>query len=552
MKKLYNGVVAVIIMSVAILGETTVWSQIESTNQHPAITNTGAFINSKSENEHRQHDFNHVCPTDFLNNQYMTENGLQHLLFEDDFARQNTSSEHMVTRSVRRVPVVFHIVYNNQNQNISDQAVLELLNNLNQDFRKNNPMLSGIRAEFSDLAADVEIEFCLASVDPSGNYTKGITRTNTSITHFNPYQNQVNGNIGGANSMKTNEYGKASWDPSKYINIWVCNISNGANSGMAGYAYTPIGIESNGLPASNIDGIVLDYNLGVQNGYSRTVSHEMGHYFGLKHTWGSANGACNSGDDGFFDTPTVKGAFVQFHSNCASGANALSCDGTLWQFENLMDYSDCIAMFTPQQANYMNAVLSGSRSTLLNSAEMHCTANTNSALTAAFSGCVNTSAGNVITLTSDNNTQGADVVWSISPATGWSFVNGTNITSSNPQIVFNHSGNYAVSLTVSDGVNTLSHQVNDCVFVTANASVNEYASESIQIYPNPSTGIFNVNLSDLNSDIRVYNGVGVTVLNLSATSYTHSIDMSAFSSGVYFLEVKSAAGSHTQRIVLAK
>ncbi|HMC96030.1 MAG TPA: GEVED domain-containing protein, partial [Flavobacteriales bacterium] len=148
--------------------------------------------------------------------------------------------------------------------------------------------------------------------------------------------------------------GISPWDPDHYLNIWVCDITSGATGGTitVGYAYLPTG----GVVGSNIDGLVIDYNYGLDVG-SRTATHEIGHYFGLMHTF-DEGGACVNAD-GFADTPTSDSPTF----SCAN-TNLVKC-GVLTQYENFMDYSSCTAMFTDQQAAYMAGILTGVRSSLL-------------------------------------------------------------------------------------------------------------------------------------------------------------------------------------------
>ena len=82
------------------------------------------------------------------------------------------------------IPVVFHVVYNNTNENISDLQIQSQIDILNEDFRRTNADASNTPSAFQSLAADTEIEFCLAKSDPNGNSTSGITRTQTSQSSF--------------------------------------------------------------------------------------------------------------------------------------------------------------------------------------------------------------------------------------------------------------------------------------------------------------------------------------------------------------------------------
>ncbi len=255
--------------------------------------------------------------------------------------------------AVITIPVVVHVVYNTSTQNISNAQILSQLEVLNEDYRKLNANASNTPSEFQGLAADVEVEFCLASRDPNGNWTDGITRTETDVVNWN-----------GSDLVKsTSDGGKDGWEPSKYLNIWVCNIG----SGLLGYAYPP------GVP-SYLDGVVIGYKYFGKTGTlqppynkGRTTTHEIGHWLGLSHLWGNglSNTNCNASDN-VSDTPAQAdpnyGCPSFPHESCNNGPN-----GDM--FMNFLDYTNdaCMTMFTTGQKQKMLAVLNSSRSGIKNS-----------------------------------------------------------------------------------------------------------------------------------------------------------------------------------------
>jgi len=247
------------------------------------------------------------------------------------------------------IPVVFHVVWNTTAENIPASAINAVMNQLNQDYSASNSNIGGVRSTFTNSIGNVGFQFCLAQCDPQGNPTTGITRTQTTETWFDPDTQ--------TNDMKSPPLGKSAWDPTRYLNVWVCDISSGASGGLVtlGYAYLP----TPGVVGTSIDGLVVDYQYGMALS-SRTSTHEIGHYFGLQHPWGGGNGSCGA-DDGFTDTPNTDSPTF----SCAN-SNLQKC-GVLTQYENFMDYSNCSAMFTNQQGNYMAGILTGIRSSLLTS-----------------------------------------------------------------------------------------------------------------------------------------------------------------------------------------
>ena len=263
--------------------------------------------------------------------------------------------------TVVTIPVVVHVVYRNSTQNISEAQINSQMQVLNEDFRRLNRDANQTPQMFQGVAADCEIEFCLASNDPQGNPTNGITRTQTNVSDIG----QAAANNGGyAKIYYDVEGGKDAWDPSSYLNIWVCEIDQSGQ--FLGYASPP------GTSPPAEDGCVIDYKFfgttgtaaGSQpNNLGRTTTHEVGHYFNLEHIWG-VQGGCND-DDFVADTPKQ-----QYDSyGCPGlGLNSTSC-GSQDMFSNYMDYSDdpCMNLFTQGQKARMLAAINGPRSGLLSS-----------------------------------------------------------------------------------------------------------------------------------------------------------------------------------------
>ena len=242
------------------------------------------------------------------------------------------------------IPVVVHVVYRTSTENISDAQIASQMQVLNDDFRRLNADADNTWNQ----AADSEIEFCLATVDPNGNATNGVTRTQTSVSAH-----------GTNDSVKSNSSGgKNAWPTDQYLNMWVCNIGGS----ILGYAQFP------GGPAST-DGVVMDYRYFGTIGTAqapfdggRTTTHEVGHWLNLRHIWGDGN--CNQ-DDFVSDTPNSDAP----NYGCATGH--VSCS-SVDMVQNYMDYSDdgCMNLFTDGQKTRMRALFAagGFRESLLNSA----------------------------------------------------------------------------------------------------------------------------------------------------------------------------------------
>jgi PKD repeat protein len=243
------------------------------------------------------------------------------------------------------IPVVVHVVYRTAAENISDAQVISQIQVLNEDFaRTNADRIKVTQPTFSTSAGTSVIQFCLAQRDPNGNPTNGITRRQTTTTSFstnNAVKNTANG-------------GQTSWNVSKYLNIWVCNLG----SSLLGYGEFPTG------NLSNTWGIVLNYRYTGRGGASqspfnlgRTGTHEIGHCLNLSHIWGDENGC--SGSDQCADTPNQAASTsgCPTAGSVVTDACATSSPGKMWM--NYMDYTNdaCMYMFSKNQVTRMEAII---------------------------------------------------------------------------------------------------------------------------------------------------------------------------------------------------
>ncbi len=253
------------------------------------------------------------------------------------------------------IPVVVHVLYKDASQNISDQQIQSQIAVLNQDYRRLNADTSNTVSIFDTIAADAQIEFCLAGLDPQGNPTNGITRTSTAggqfLGYFSPFfEDAKYDSLGGKNA----------WPTDQYLNIWVCELF----PGLLGYAQFP-------GDAAASDGVVVTYTafgtMGTVTAPStlgRTTTHEVGHWLGLYHIWGDDND-CTTGSDSVYDTPNATSAS---QSDCQVARNSCSNEDPWWgsidptdNVQNYMDYSNdsCMNMFTLGQKARMLSFLYG-------------------------------------------------------------------------------------------------------------------------------------------------------------------------------------------------
>lgn len=233
------------------------------------------------------------------------------------------------------IPVVFHILHEDGVENVTDTEIHDAMRILNEDFQMENEDLDQVVPRFTSIVGNAKIEFRLARIDPQGNPTNGIDRIKSSLTN----------NAG--ESSKLNP-----WPRNTYLNVW---IVKSIGSGAAGYTFLP----STAHFRPSRDGIILLYTYfsSERTGdsrRSRALTHEIGHWLNLPHTWGGSNTpgeASNcSLDDGVGDTPQTIG-----WTSC--NTNGVSC-GSFDNVQNFMEYSYCSNMFTQGQVARMRAIFS--------------------------------------------------------------------------------------------------------------------------------------------------------------------------------------------------
>lgn len=280
--------------------------------------------------------------------------------------------KHRIIGGVYEIPVVFHVIHKGADgvgtgTNISQAALQSQIDVLNEDFRKK---IGSNGYNTDPVGADCEIEFCLAQRKPDGSGfpagQEGVNRVNSNSKGW------------GSGSYSTNFIDNTikpatSWDPSRYMNIWIVDISGG----ILGYAQFPtssLGGMGCGYQDDATDGVVFLYNsigkssvTGNPAPYNegRTATHEIGHWLGLRHIWG--DGGC-SVDDYCNDTPLAG----QPNYNCSYVNSCTAApDAGPDMINNYMDYTNdlCMDIFTQDQKMRMRTVLESSplRRSLINS-----------------------------------------------------------------------------------------------------------------------------------------------------------------------------------------
>jgi PKD repeat protein len=375
--------------------------------------------------------------------------------------------------TVRIIPIVFHVVHEYGVENISDQQVQDAVRILNEDFGKKNQDTIGVVSPFDTIIGNTRLEFRLATLDPWGNCTNG-------IEHIYNHQ-----------TVAADSYSKLNqWDRERYLNIWVIGTMDDPD--VAGFAHYPTDVTGTGFWR---DGVVMVHNstgsIGTSIPYrSRALTHEVGHYLGLAHTWGNNNDpglASNCDlDDAIDDTPNCIGL-----DHCDLAANTCvesTNPGNYWSFDvidntqNYMDYSYCSAMFTNGQSNFMNNVLdqtTSGRSNLYTLENLEFTGT--STLTPVT--CIPTadfyvdvngispnvgSGANAMTACAGDPIAFKDASWKAGVTSwSWSFPGATpsSSTDQNPTVTYASPGWYNVTLTVANNAGSDTKTMNNMIYI---------------------------------------------------------------------------------------
>ncbi|MFV1884672.1 MAG: M43 family zinc metalloprotease [Balneola sp.] len=248
------------------------------------------------------------------------------------------------------LPIAVHVIHFGEvigeGTNLSEKRIHRQIEILNEDFRR----IKNTRGHNNHPnGADTKIQFALAKQNLKGELSNGINRI---------FQNSDSVENLGYNQNHFAQY--VYWNPEEVINIWVTPLPKEAECLVLGSSSGPEtdlpGTEYLSIPGPNdAEGILINWThfgeseINCHARFGRTLTHEMGHYLGLLHLWGSKECETN---DFIEDTPAVEREV--FGNNKFSG-----CDGEEVQIENYMNYTDDVVMnmFTVGQAERMHYVL---------------------------------------------------------------------------------------------------------------------------------------------------------------------------------------------------
>jgi hypothetical protein len=299
------------------------------------------------------------CATmEVLANQFLN-NPLQKISFDQREAElQKIISQRLATGKAMRtagpvtIPVVFHIVMRRPTQ-VTDSQIMAQMDTINRDYTGINQTNSRIISAFREVYGSSGFQFCLAQRTPDDQPTTGIVRYTTTRAGFTYTQGQQTDVL-----KHTSSGGADSWDPNRYLNIWICDFT----TDLLGYATFPgtgrpdeqgVVINQTSLPG----GSATNYN------YGKTLTHELGHFFNLYHIWGDDFGSC-SGTDYIDDTPNQADYTARLYTGIITDNCSPNAPGIMYQ--NYMDYSPDAAlfMFTRLQVARMEAAFNTYRISL--------------------------------------------------------------------------------------------------------------------------------------------------------------------------------------------
>jgi len=331
------------------------------------------------------------------------------------------------------IPVVFHVLHTYGVENISKQNILDQLTTLNQNFNATNSDTANVAKVFKSRIGKVKYKFVLATKDPNGKCTDGIEHIYSTKTYR------------AGEDAKSVSY----WDNSKYLNIWVVHDIDPSFAGgigtVLGYAQFPY--DAANKPKT--DGIIVVY-YQVKSG-ANTLTHEIGHWCGLYHTF---QGGCYIFGDQVDDTPPTKDA----NFGCPTNQNTCSSEkpDVIDMIENFMDYSDCSHMFTKGQKTRMDDQMTTYRSTIYSASNLKSTG-----VDTSYKGtnCLSKADFDIQyeQICTGLTTTYSDASYNASPASYfWTFKGGNPATSTdpNPTVKYDTSGIYDVRLQVTSAGGT--------------------------------------------------------------------------------------------------
>ena len=279
-----------------------------------------------------------ICGTDEYNEPFIKNNPQKYIQIEENIQNYLTNTLPKSGHNIV-IPVVFHIVWINNDQNLPDSVIHQQLKVLNNIFQLKNSDTILLTDTLKNWKGNFNIEFELAYIDPDGLPTSGITRKRTINPQFSYWNDPV----------KKPAYGIVPWPTTKYLNIWICDLTEG----LMGYSQFPGGPHF-------VDGVVIDwqtvgdqiypwtYEINHKWARGKILVHEIGHWLNLFHPWG--NGFFGCGEDHIPEIALQPGPIYPGQACPDTMFSSCADSGRLF-IKHYMDYSgsDCQVCFTKNQ-----------------------------------------------------------------------------------------------------------------------------------------------------------------------------------------------------------
>jgi hypothetical protein len=445
------------------------------------------------------------CGTDIVHSNLYNSDPVYRSNFDLAQTRINSANMHkFLENGVYYLPVVVHIMHTGEPIggvfNPSDQKIADFLTSLNKVFFAK---YTGY-PDTSNGGQYINIQFRLVQRDSNCKPLKGINRIDLQddITYVNNGLMVDNNGSG----LKDIELAKKSfYDNRRFINLYL--VTKTSSSSVLGFAYYPNSSYSLG------DGIYITSN-DVYTGSMETIVHEMGHFFGLNHTFEGSGAGCpsntNCATDGdkICDTDPVLKQFT-----CSKTDNNTCTNKPMGNLAiNFMSYCNKTSIFTPMQKTRIISSLLNVRSGLVNATNSEKPTNLkpDNKLTTDSIVCSNYS---------DN-----ELAW-YEKTTG-------AISGETKKVLKLTKTGYYFSIAKIYGCNSVSSDT--IYFKKANASIELNPANPFTIYKSDKS-LFTINSEIAPSNIMIYDINGKKILNLMNEK---TIDLTAFSIGIYFIKIE--------------
>jgi len=431
------------------------------------------------------------------------------------------------------IPVVFHVFVNNGENIVPLEQVQSGLDVLNRDMNGLNDDYDDVDPYFLNIRSKLNITFALATIDPEGNPTNGIT--------YHPTNSGFGNHIGYDDTIRT-----YAWDNYKYMNVYIMlDLYGDGVTNQSGIAWYPNTYMSN----NNLARIVYNYSyLGnkgssfASENFQSVFTHEAGHWLNLAHTF---QGGCEGDNDMVDDTPSTL-------VSAGCGPNTFSC-GHPANGDNYMDYTDCYSMFTEGQVDRMLTALT------THPARFPLWQIENLKATGTFQYYKPTVPSSQFIVSEDTITEGESISFTdISCGEPnnwkWEFEGGIPASSNekNPNVLYEIPGIYVASLIAS---NEEGSSKTTTMEITVKADINSSVSESNEgldlfVYPNPTSDAVQIrNLQNFNNQFKLYDNLGNIILDGIISRNIPNINLEKLNSGVYFLRVFSSNQEYYTKII---